>query len=156
MYISALIRKAGIFAGEGEMEKCKTCFDRVLAIDQKSGDAYIHRARVSRVAPFTLMHTHTNTHNVHAHTHQLNLESEDLQLMPSVISDLEAAITIAPNSPYAAYSLASSYHRLAGLNQSVQILETAQMKFREAMQKFPTYADGLVLHALVSRFMPAD
>ena len=115
------------------------------------------------MAPFSLMHTHTNTHNVHAHTHtqtqmhtQLNLESEDLQLMPSVISDLEAAITIAPNSPYAAYSLASSYHRLAGLNQSVQILETAQMKFREAMQKFPTYADGLVLHALVSRFMPAD
>lgn len=48
MYVSALVRRAGIFAGSGEMDKCKTCFEKALAIDPNAVDIYIHRARVSR------------------------------------------------------------------------------------------------------------
>ena len=57
---------------------------------------------------------------------------------------------MAPNFPYASYSLASTYHRIAGLLQSVQTLELARDKFEDAVKKFPNYVDGLVLYALVS------
>ena len=47
MCVSALVRRAGIFAGSGEMEKCKTCFEKAVAIDSNAVDIFIHRARVS-------------------------------------------------------------------------------------------------------------
>ena len=49
--MSALVRRAGIFAGCGEMEKTKTCFEKALAIDSNAADIYIHRARVSLCIP---------------------------------------------------------------------------------------------------------
>ena len=57
---------------------------------------------------------------------------------------------MAPNFPYASYSLASTYHHIAGLLQSVQTLELARDKFEDAVKKFPNYVDGLVLYTLVS------
>lgn len=39
---------------------------------------------------------------------------------------------------------------MAGMTQSMQMLEKAKSKFAEAREKFPTYADGLILYALVS------
>ena len=81
---------------------------------------------------------------------QLGLESEDPQGLNVVSEDLEKAVKMAPNFPYASYSLASTYHRIAGLLQSVQTLELARDKFEEAVKKFPNYVDGLVLYALVS------
>ena len=46
MYVNALIKKAVIFAGGMEMDKCKACFEKALAIDPGSGDVFVHRARV--------------------------------------------------------------------------------------------------------------
>ena len=57
---------------------------------------------------------------------------------------------MAPNFPYASYSLASTYHCIAGLLQSVQTLELARDKFEDAVKKFLNYVDGLVLYTLVS------
>ena len=57
---------------------------------------------------------------------------------------------MAPNFPYACYSLVSTYHCIAGVLQSVQTLELARNKFEDAVKKFPNYVDGLVLYALVS------
>ena len=56
---------------------------------------------------------------------------------------------MAPTSPYASYSLASTFHRIAGMHQSMQMLESARQKFEDAVKKFPNYVDGLVLYALV-------
>ena len=55
-----------------------------------------------------------------------------------------------PNSAHAAYSLASAYHRLASLTQSVQTLEMSKAKFEEAKGRFPNFADGLILHSMAS------
>ena len=52
MCVSALVRRAGIFAGSGEMEKCNTCLDKALAIDSNAADIFIHRARVSMFVCF--------------------------------------------------------------------------------------------------------
>ena len=49
MYINALLKRGGIFAGHFETEKCKTCFEKALAIDANCTDVFIHRARVSIV-----------------------------------------------------------------------------------------------------------
>ena len=49
MYINALLKRGGIFAGHLETEKCKTCFEKALAIDANCIDVFIHRARVSIV-----------------------------------------------------------------------------------------------------------
>jgi len=46
MYVNALLKKAGVFAGQFQMEKCKTCFEKALAIDPNCIDIFIHRARV--------------------------------------------------------------------------------------------------------------
>ena len=47
MYTNALVKRAGIFAGLGEVEKCQTCFTKALAIDSNCADVFIYRARVS-------------------------------------------------------------------------------------------------------------
>ena len=57
---------------------------------------------------------------------------------------------MAPNSPHAAYSLATAFHRIAGMTQSMQTLQQAKAKFDEARGKFPEFADGLILYSLVS------
>ena len=80
---------------------------------------------------------------------QVSLETEDLSNLNSVISDLSKAVSSAPDQPYPLYSLASSFHRLASVNQSMQLIETARAKFQEALKKFPKFADGLILYALV-------
>ena len=49
MYINALLKRGGIFAGHFEAEKCKTCFEKALTIDASCTDVFIHRARVSIV-----------------------------------------------------------------------------------------------------------
>ena len=80
---------------------------------------------------------------------QVSLETEDLTNLQSVISDLSKAVSGAPEQPYPLYSLASSFHRLASINQSMQFIETARSKFQEAFKKFPKFGDGLILYALV-------
>ena len=80
---------------------------------------------------------------------QVSLETEDLTNLQSVISDLSKAVSSAPDHPYPLYSLASSFHRLASVNQSMQLIEAARTKFQEALKKFPKFADGLILYALV-------
>ena len=183
MCVGALVRRAGIFAGGGQMEKSKTCFEKAMAIDSNAVDIYIHRARVSEtsrhtntkchctcsfvrwfqftalcglsfrvISPWSFpLHTHTHTHtHTHIH-HKIILETaEGPDQLSKCINDLERAIKMAPNSAHAAYSLASAYHRLAGMTQSMQVLETARTKFEENRGKFPNFADGLILHALVS------
>ena len=47
MYVNALIKKAGIFAGGLKLDKCKTCFEKAVAIMPDSTDIFVHRARVS-------------------------------------------------------------------------------------------------------------
>ena len=90
------------------------------------------------------MHTPT-------HSHQILLETaEDPSQLSTCIDDLEKATKMAPSSAHASYSLASSYHRMAGMAQSMQTLEKAKVKFEEARGKFPNFADGMILHALVS------
>ena len=49
MYINALLKRGWIFAGHFEAEKCKTCFEKALAIDANCTDVFIHRTRVSIV-----------------------------------------------------------------------------------------------------------
>ena len=49
MYINALLKRGGIFVGHFETEKCKTFFEKALAIDANCTDVFIHRARVSIV-----------------------------------------------------------------------------------------------------------
>ena len=75
--------------------------------------------------------------------------------LQSVISDLSEAVRAAPDQPYPLYSLASSYHRLASINQSMQLIESARTKFQEALKKFPKFADGLILYALVHLYVHA-
>ena len=70
--------------------------------------------------------------------------------MKAVIEGLKKAISLAPQSAYALYSLATAYHRLAGMSQSEQILGEAINTFNKAYGKFPEYGDGLVLYAMVS------
>ena len=72
-----------------------------------------------------------------------------MEQLNSSLTDLEKAVKMAPHSAHAAYSLASSYYRMAALNQSMQLIEMAQMKFEEALLKFPDYYEGLVQHAMV-------
>ena len=69
--------------------------------------------------------------------------------LDSVVEDLTKAVERAPQQPYPIYSLASSFHRLASISQSMQLIQTARIKFQEALRKFPTFADGLILYALV-------
>ena len=76
----------------------------------------------------------------------MGLESGNLS---TVLDDLEAAAQQAPHSPYIYFSLASAYHRSAGIHQSMQLIGTAQAKFEEANKKFPEYADGLILYSMV-------
>ena len=93
------------------------------------------------------MRTHTR---IHTHTHaQVGMEAEDIQGLTSVTEDLEKALKMAPNSPYALFSLASVFHRMASVHQSMQLLESARLKFEDAVQKFPNYTDGLILYAMV-------
>ena len=47
MYVNALIKRAGIFAGQQNMDKCKTCLEKALAVCPDSIDVLVHRARVS-------------------------------------------------------------------------------------------------------------
>ena len=49
MYINALLKRGGIFAGHFETQKCKPCFEKALAIDANCTDVFIHRARLSIV-----------------------------------------------------------------------------------------------------------
>ncbi len=80
---------------------------------------------------------------------QVGLETEDSHAFMTVVDDLERALKMAPESPFMVYSLASTYHRIAGATQSMQQLELARVKFEEAMKKFPVFVDGLILYSLV-------
>ena len=60
MYVNALIKRAGIFAGQHNMDKCKTCLEKALAICPDSIDVLVHRARVS---PFQLWQCCIDEHN---------------------------------------------------------------------------------------------
>ena len=77
------------------------------------------------------------------------LESEDVSNLDLVVEDLTKAVERAPDQPYPIYSLASSFHRLASISQSLQLIETARLKFQEGLRRFPSFADGLILYALV-------
>ena len=46
MYVNALVKKAGVFAGSFEMDKCKACFEKAQAILPASTDILAHRAKV--------------------------------------------------------------------------------------------------------------
>ena len=47
MYVNALIKRAGIFAGQQNMDKCRTCLEKASALCPDSIDVLVHRARVS-------------------------------------------------------------------------------------------------------------
>ena len=47
MRINALIKKAKIFAGSFQTQKCDECFEKAHDIDANCVDVYIHRAMVS-------------------------------------------------------------------------------------------------------------
>ena len=47
MYVNALIKRAGIFAGRQSLNKCKVCLEKATAIAPDSIDILVHRARVS-------------------------------------------------------------------------------------------------------------
>jgi import receptor subunit TOM70 len=79
---------------------------------------------------------------------EVSLETEEAMNLDSVIDDLSKAVSAAPDQPYPLYSLASSYHRMASIQQSMQLVETARSKFQNALNKFPKFADGLILYAL--------
>ena len=89
-----------------------------------------------------------STHDVLAG--QVVLESEEMTSLDTVVEDLTKAVGRAPDQPYPIYSLASSFHRLASISQSMQLIETARAKFQEGLRRFPAFADGLILYALVS------
>ena len=57
MYVNALIKRAGIFAGRQSLDKCRTCLEKAVSIDPDSIDILIHRARVSSpaVVPAAMM-----------------------------------------------------------------------------------------------------
>ena len=55
MVINALIKKASVYAGNSEMDKVKSCYDKCFVIDSQCPDALIHRARVSQCV-FSLMY----------------------------------------------------------------------------------------------------
>ena len=76
--------------------------------------------------------------------------SEDIESMKVVVVSLEKATTMAPESPYALYSLAEAYHRLGSLIHSEQILNKAVNVPDKAIEKFPDYGNGLILYAMVS------
>ena len=80
---------------------------------------------------------------------QTGLESDDVQGFTAAADDLERALRMSPGSPFILYSLASTYHRIASVHQSVQLLESARLKFEEAVAKFPSFVDGIILYALV-------
>jgi tetratricopeptide (TPR) repeat protein len=100
-----------------------------------------------------LLHLFSNAktylHTIYFLLLQVCLESEEMSNLDSVVEDLTKAVERAPQQPYPIYSLASSFHRLASISQSMQLIQTARIKFQEALRKFPTFADGLILYALV-------
>ena len=111
---------------------------------------HIHTHMHTYTHTHTLTHTHIHTH-IHTHTHtQVSLEGDDMNGLSTVSEDLEKAIKLAPNCPFALYSLASTYHRIAGIHQSMQLLESARIKFEDAVRKFPNFVDGLILYSMVS------
>ena len=79
----------------------------------------------------------------------MSLETEDVTNLDVVVDDLTKAVNAAPDQAYPLYSLAASFHRMASMKQSVQLVETARSKFEIAFKKFPKFADGLILYALV-------
>lgn len=68
-----------------------------------------------------------------------------------MVEDLKKTLAMVPDCPYAAFSLATTYHRLAGMSQSMQVLTQSTAHFEEASKKFPQFVDGLVLYAMVRR-----
>ena len=73
----------------------------------------------------------------------------DPQALEGVVEDLKKTVRIVPQCGYAAFSLATVYHRLAGMGQSMQMLSQATRGFEEAYSKFPTFTDGMILYAMV-------
>ena len=82
----------------------------------------------------------------------MNLESSgDASVLHSGIDTLEKVLERVPDCPFATFTLATSYHRLAGMTQSQLCLQQAMSKFEEGSKKFPEYVDGMVLYAMVRR-----
>lgn len=124
MVINALIKKASVFAGNSELEKLKSCFDKCLVLDSTSPDCLMHRARV-------------------------NLElATSLDSLGAIVDDLEQTLSKVPGSAYAAFTLAAVLHRMAGACQSMELLDKAREGFEGAVKKFPTFVDGMVLYAM--------
>lgn len=76
-------------------------------------------------------------------------ENQSLDLISNAVSDLETALKLAPGHSYSHYRLAAAYHRLMGITQSMQLMETVKSKFEKAYRQFPSNAEGLVLYAMV-------
>ncbi len=73
------------------------------------------------------------------------------QDLEAAVEDFQRALEKVPDSEYAAFSLATAYHRLAGASQSEQLLAQTTARFEEAAAKFPTFTDGMVLYAMVRK-----
>ena len=72
MYVNALIKRAGIFAGRQSLNKCNVCLEKAAAIAPDSIDILVHRARVSLTAhvymyPCTTLAIMTLSIYVHVH-----------------------------------------------------------------------------------------
>ena len=76
-------------------------------------------------------------------------ENQAIELVSNAVADLEKAIKMAPDHAYAHYHLAAAKHRLMGLTQSMQLMESVKSMFDKAYKRFPSNAEGLVLYAMV-------
>ena len=125
MYSNALVNKANILFGLQEVGQCQDCFTQALVVDPACADVFIHRARIV-----------------------MESENQSLDLISNAVSDLETALKLAPGHSYSHYRLAAAYHRLMGITQSMQLMETVKSKFEKAYRQFPSNAEGLVLYAM--------
>eukprot|EP00731_Ephydatia_muelleri_P011853 Em0006g747a len=125
MYSNALVNKANVLAGLQEVNQSQDCFTQALKVDPGCTDVYIHRARIV-----------------------MESENQALDLVNGAVRDLETAAKLAPDHSYCHYRLAAAYHRLMGITQSMQLMETVKSKFEKAYRQFPSNAEGLVLYSM--------
>eukprot|EP00731_Ephydatia_muelleri_P034182 Em0049g29a len=69
-------------------------------------------------------------------------ENQALDLVNGAVRDLETAAKLAPDHSYCHYRLAAAYHRLMGITQSMQLMETVKSKFEKAYRQFSVQCRG--------------
>ncbi len=98
VYADTHVKRAAIFAGMCQLEKCHEEFERAVAIKPDHPDIYIQRARVGLLMVI-------NYTGYYGNGMQVSLESEDVNVLMKAPDDLEAARTLAPSAPHTLYCL---------------------------------------------------